>query len=113
MPGQRLRLCRRAGGEASPRALRGRAQADQGGQVFGARAPAALLMPAADERGETHAPLHVQGGRTRRAVKLVTRQTQQIDAECGHVDRKLAHRLIASQWSCTRAVHGSATSRTG
>ena len=85
---------------ASPRDLRGDAEADQRRHVLGARAAAALLPPAGDRRDQAHAALDPQRAGALGPVELVTRDRQQVDAERAHVDRNLAgalHRVGVKQ----------------
>ena len=63
------------------------------GDVFGARAAVALLTSTGHERQQPHALAHPQRADSLRAVKLVRRDRQQVDAERLDVDRHLAGRL--------------------
>ena len=61
--------------------------------VLGARAAVALVLAAGDDRQQARAALDPQRAGALRAVELVRRQRQQVDAERPHVDRNLAGRL--------------------
>ena len=61
--------------------------------VFGSGAAAAFVLPAGEDRPHPRAAPDPERAGAFRAVELVRRQRQQIDAERLDVDRDLAHRL--------------------
>ena len=69
------------------------AQAGNRRHVLGAGAPVALVLAAGQDRLHPRAALDPQRAGALRAVELVRRQRQQIDAERADVDRDLADRL--------------------
>ena len=71
----------------------GDAQAGNRRHVLGAGAPVPLVLAAGQDRQHPGAALDPQRAGALRAVELVGRQREQIDAERPHVDRNLADRL--------------------
>ena len=63
------------------------------GDVLGAGAAVALVLAAGDRRLHPRAALDPERAGALRAVELVRRQRQQVDAERTHVDRDLSRRL--------------------
>ena len=62
-------------------------------RVFGPRAPASLLMPAADQRAERNSFFHVYGARAFRAVYFVGRERKKINSELLNVYRYFTYGL--------------------
>ena len=83
----------RFGGHLAARPARRDAQPGDRRHVLGAGAAVALVLAAGQDRLHPRAALDPQRAGALRAVELVRRQRQQIDAERAHVDRNLAGRL--------------------
>ena len=83
----------RLAGQLAAGQRRRHAEADDGRHVLGAGAPVPFLTPAGRGGGEARPAPDPECAGALRAVELVRRDREQIDAERGHVDRQLAGRL--------------------